>query len=1231
MDSSPHHTKPLRLALAAALFNGTLQAAPLTLSDSPLYLGNSVDPNVFFEVDDSGSMDWEVLTARHWHFCSYTSAGCGWEVDNGLWRSHTGSSYRYFEYLYPNGDNAYTTGCDSGRGALYSCDAALDTNTPYLNDWRVLSSAVNVLYFNPAINYAPWEGPCLSDGSACANVSFSAAPSDPREGTSGYLLRRDLSGFSFELWHDDHGFAGAAPTPGGASAAANGRVDLWDSHSRIRVNASDVTVTTTHYAPDVSGLNPSVTISTVSDGGTLPDGTLLNLTTMRQNIANWYSYHRKRAYVAKSAIAAVIQGRPDFRYGLSVINQPATLFQEVPGAAVTDHSAHNHTLLTRLFTFNWPAAGTPLRRGLENVGRYFDSYDSTPNLGRSNPIIHTCQKNFSILLTDGYWNGSAPLTAAIADNDGDGINDTLGDVAQYYYGKDLSPFANEVPADPFDDAAHQHLSTFTVAFGVAGNLIDSDNDGWPNQPLNASDNWGDPASCSDCPPKIDDLWHAAYNSRGTYISADTPNAVVESLQAALSNITNRISSATSVSLNSSQLQTDSLVFQARFDSGDWHGELLAYQLLADGSVATTALWNAAEAIPAAANRHVLSHNGSQGITFRWANLNAAQQAALNTHDNGTVDGLGSLRLDYLRGDGSQETRLGGPFRSRPVSVLGDIVHSSPVFVGAPALHYPDSWGTGAAENCSGCGYSAFRSANAARPPMVYVGANDGMLHGFAASSADHGGERLAYIPGMVLPKLGALSNPGYLHQYGVNGTPTAGDAFFTTDQAWHTVLLGGLNEGGRGIYALDITHPASFSEATAASTVLWEFSSDDDPDLGYSFSQPAIVRLHHGKWAAIFGNGYNNSGSGHAVLFVVDIENGQLLRKIDTGSGSTTTPNGLSSVAPVDTDGDFIVDTLYAGDLEGQLWKFDLSASQPNSWGIDNLGGGPSQPLFTAINASGQRQPITSRPEVGRGPGNRDLMVYFGTGRYLQSSDLNNTERQSFYGIIDRDAPVAGRTNLLQQSITYQGVQLGYELRTTSNHFLFAHHDGWYMDLIDPAAAEPGERVVSNPVLRNRRIIFTTLIPATGACSSGGSSWLMELDAWSGSRLQDPSPYDLSANPITDLNGDGTIDDTDVALWEAQHSGEEVAPFDLNGDGEFNQDDMLHTEDTNGDGVVDRHDAARAPSGKRSNEGIINTPGIIADGEQEIKYAAGSSGRIETTTENPGAGGYGRQSWRQLR
>ena len=1227
MKAARQNSHSLRFAVIAALFASGLQAAPLTLSDSPLYLGNRVDPNVFFELDDSGSMDWEILSARHWHYCAYTTAGCGWEITNGLWRSHTGSSYRYFEYLYPNSDNAYSNGCDSGREALYSCDASLATNTPYQNDWRVLSSSLNVLYFNPAISYAPWEGPCLADGTACADASFTAAPSDPRAGTTGYALSQDLTGFSFELWNDDRGFSGTSPTPGNANASANGQVDLWDSHSRITVNAANVTINTTSYAPDAVGLNPTVITSTINDGGTLPDGTALNLAALKQSIANWYSYHRKRAYVAKSAIAAVIQNRPDFRYGLSVINQPGTLFQEMPDAALSGHSSHNRSLLTNLFNFNWPAAGTPLRRGLENMGRYFDGNDNTPNLGRTDPIINACQKNFGILLTDGYWNGGAPLTGAIADNDGDGINDTLADVAQHYYAKDLSPFANEVPADPFDNAAHQHLSTFTVAFGVEGNLIDSDNDGWPNPPLTRSDNWGDPASCSDCPPKIDDLWHAAYNSRGTYISADTPNAVVESLQAALSNITQRISSATSVSLNSSQLQTDSLVFQARFDSGDWHGELLAYPLLSDGSVATTAIWNAAEAIPPAASRTLITHNGSQGVPFSWNSLSATQQTTLNTHDNGTVDGLGIQRLNYLRGDASQEARFGGPFRSRPQSVLGDIVHSSPVFVGSPAFYYPDSWGSGAAENCSGCGYSTFRSNNAARTPMVYVGANDGMLHGFAANSGGNGSEKLAYIPGMLLPKLSTLSNPNYTHQYAVNGTPTAGDAFFSSDNAWHTVLVGGLNEGGRGIYALDITSPDTFSTAK----VLWEFTAADDPDLGYTFSQPVIVRLQHGKWAAVFGNGYNNSGSGHAVLFVVDIETGVLLKKIDTGSGNLTTPNGLSSVAPVDTDGDYIVDTLYAGDLEGQLWKFDLSASQPNNWGVDNLGGGPVQPLFTAINASGQRQPITSRPEVGRGPGNRGLMVYFGTGRYLQSSDLANTERQSFYAIIDRDAPVTGRASLLQQSITYQGVQLGYELRETSNHFIFAHHDGWYMDLIDPAAAEPGERVVSTPILRNRRIIFTTLIPASGACSSGGSSWLMELDAWSGSRLQDPSPYDLNANPITDLNGDGTIDTADVAIWEQQHSGNEVAPFDLNGDGEFNQDDMLHTEDSNGDGVIDNSDEQSAPSGVRSNEGIINTPGIVANGETEIKYASGSSGRIETTTENPGPGGYGRQSWRQLR
>jgi len=299
-----------------------------------------------------------------------------------------------------------------------------------------------------------------------------------------------------------------------------------------------------------------------------------------------------------------------------------------------------------------------------------------------------------------------------------------------------------------------------------------------------------------------------------------------------------------------------------------------------------------------------------------------------------------------------------------------MVNSSPIYVGKPRARYPDNWGSGAPE--SSVSYSAFATSST-RVPMVYVGANDGMLHGF---NADTGKELIAYIPNEVYPRLSALTSPTYSHKFYVDGSPTVADAFF--DNQWRSVLVGGLNRGGQAIYALDITNPASMDETK----VLWEFSDNIDNDaagdagtefaLGYTYSKPAIVRLHNGKWAAIFGNGYNNtvndgsrSTTGHAVLYIVDLEDGSVIRKINTKAGTQTAPNGLATVTPVDVDGDFIIEYVYAGDLQGNMWKFDLTDTTPSSWGVAYGTAASPQPLFVAKDSLGNPQPITAKANVG--------------------------------------------------------------------------------------------------------------------------------------------------------------------------------------------------------------------------------------------------------------------------
>jgi PilC-like protein with beta-propeller domain len=715
------------------------------------------------------------------------------------------------------------------------------------------------------------------------------------------------------------------------------------------------------------------------------------------------------------------------------------------------------------------------------------------------------------------------------------------------------------------------------------------------------------------------LQDTADNAGGSAHAAEDGNALKTALTQAFQAAA-EVSSASAVALNSGSISGGSMLYQARFDSQDWSGQLLGFPIASDGSIPATASWDAGSLMPAAASRKIITFDGTDGKPFQWTSgISVAQQALLN--NDITV-------LNYLRGDQSLEVSNGGSFRDRS-STLGDIIHSAPTFVGPPAARYPDNWGSGAAENT--VAYSTFKSSNSTRTNLVYVGANDGIFHAFNAST---GVEQFAYIPNAIFDKLNGLSNSNYSHQYFVDGGTAIVDAYFSSDTAWHTVLVSGLGAGGQGLFALDVTEPDTGSggayetETAAATNVLWEFTDSDDIDLGYTYGQPSIVRLHNGQWAAVFGNGYNNtfdddidsgttndSLTGNAVLYIVDIQSGALIKKFDTGVGTTddptgaNRPNGLNTPSVVDVNGDSIADAIYAGDLFGNVWKIDISASGAGSWDFSYSSGSPSapQPIFTACAGntcnSSNSQPITTQIQVVSHPKFAGYLLYFGTGKYFEVGDNVATGQvtQSFYGIWDKaEASLTSfnRSNLLQQSITNEVSGLGFDLRvSTENAITWNSHLGWYIDLINIEGGNTnnyGERQVSNSVVRNGRIIFTTLLPSDDPCEFGGSGWLMELDLYSGARL----PF---------------------------------SPFDLNGDNAFTSEDYVHI-DINNDGIVDPGEVYIPASGKKSKVGIIATPSIAdsAGGDTEYKYTSGSSGQIEVTVENPGPSETGRQSWRQL-
>ncbi len=632
-----------------------------------------------------------------------------------------------------------------------------------------------------------------------------------------------------------------------------------------------------------------------------------------------------------------------------------------------------------------------------------------------------------------------------------------------------------------------------------------------------------------------------------YFPGTTPQAVTNDLAAIFAKIQINNVTTTSAAVNSTSLNTGTVVYQAKFDSsalpyGDWTGDLNVYPVSTQGQVSTqNSLWSAASILDStlagtgwqtrsvATWNPAVNNGAGGGVPFAWNDLTPTQQSDLETYwstlssqqqsqFSGNIINYGGAVLNYLLGD-TQDAEPSGPFRDRS-ALLGDIVYSNPLYVGAPQGTYTNP------------SYLTFEQDEANRTPVVYVGANDGMLHAFDAAPTGGGRELFAFVPNGVFTNLANLTLPTYneSHLFYVDGSPSAADVRFS-DGSWHTILAGGLNAGGESIYALDVTHPSALETPSGlAAHVLWEFSS---PYLGDTFSQPQIARIDLNgatTFVVIFGSGYNNS-DGNPYLFVVNAQTGQLIDRISPCSDvpkacSSSAPNGLSTPSVVsDIDnGTGVDDLVYAGDLQGNLWRIDLSSPNPSNW------------TASVLFQTQADQPITTSPVVTFGPPGTpagSLLVMFGTGQFLGTPDLTTTYTESFYGVLDTTAPGATPPNmsislnkLQQQTITdatytytnSQGQTVSFPVRTiTSNTINWQSQDGWYMDLPDS-----GERVVTNPRIEGGTVVFTTYTPAatssSDACPSGGYSYLMAINYSTGGAFPGPS---LS------LNGQDTLTSAD--------------------------------------------------------------------------------------------------------
>jgi type IV pilus assembly protein PilY1 len=1116
----------------------TAYAASTDISDIPLAVKNQVAANIMMTLDDSGSMQWEFLPE---------------------------DEMRFSAWLYPRPSNPY-------GGSTY------DNYVPNYNDNNVhnfygRSSYNNKMYYNPDVTYRPWANP---DGSLWANANPRAAlynPANPSTGSIDLVAQKTQSALWFSDWNT--GSLDLAFCDPGCGANHT----FWPMTYFTYRGSGSVTSRGSYELVQITSMTPPTMLYSYTVRNA--DGTTSTATRTRdeemQNFANWFQYYRSRISSARAGIGRAFSTLGDTpRVGFATINTPSRNIDNVtsPGTllkGVRPFTGSDRTsFFDTLYNLTIDANGTPLREAMDDVGQYFSRTDnrgpwsSTPGSSSGPTLQLSCRRNYHIMMTDGYWNDDPARTAAAranVDNTAgptysgtrngasasdsyspanpwrDNWSDTLADVAMYYWSRDLRPdLTNNVFTSAGNNAFWQHISVYGVALGVFGTIPQATIQSAYSSPY-PTINWPNPTSSN--PAKIDDLAHAALNSRGAFFSASNPDELATSLATALDNIASIEASGAAVGLTNSEIVAgDNTLFSTSYLPGlSWTGELGSYQIDITTGVADLANpnWKAQGLLDrrTPASRYIASYTGNsgsgQGIQFQPTSSSAtkklsnAQQTLLNSPNSPPGPSDGGSVVNYLRGDRSGEAS--GLYRTR-THLLGDIVGAQPVVVRPPRARYFDA------------GYADFKTAQASRRQIVLQGANDGMLHAFDAGTAPvgttagttgTGEERWAYVPALVLPTLNNLSRRvGYAHRYYVDATPVTGDVDFTNTSGapagspdWRTIVVGGLGKGGRGFYALDVTDTTSTSEADLTSKVLWEFPNSATPasvraNIGYSFGKPIITKTRANGWVVLVTSGYNNGtntgdsgGDGKGYLFVLNARTGELIKAISTGAGTVTTPSGLAHIAGYADFAslDNLVQYAYGGDLLGNVWRFDLTDASNTNWRV--------QKLATLVDGNGNFQPVSTPPELAKVKvdGVTRRFVYVGTGLLLGDSDIPGTsspnawssQTQTMYGLVDDlsypTAPNAViqplRASLQQQVLTDTGDGNGSRNATTRTVDLRTKK-GWYVDL-----PMTGERVNTAPSLGAGALVFTTNIPNADLCAMGGSSSTVKLDFKTGGYLPD--------------------------------------------------------------------------------------------------------------------------------
>lgn len=905
----------------------------------------------------------------------------------------------------------------------------------------------------------------------------------------------------------------------------------------------------------------SATVTTNCNPATYPTGR--DYAAEIQNFANWFQYYRTPMLALQAAIGKQVETLGGTRAGLANLqstssspypDQPTTPGANVFFGAVADMSVASNVsrLRNNLYAIqsNLSDWRQPVHERLSMIKDYFST------TGASAPIQYACQQNFHVLSTPGFLFESSRLddgsptgrftnpftgvTASIPTRNYDGTmgapyadsySDTLADWAGYIYDLNLRTdlTAGQVPLTfgMHETNSNPHLVQYVIApgaqptlqsngrmnNGVYEKLDPMTTDPWT---INPAISWPQPSIADQT--TVDDLWHATVNGRGKFVNNTNVNG---GLTVVLDDIFNRSGASAAVAVsNASVSPGDNFSYASSYNSGNWSGNLQSYSIdLTTGVPSTTENWTTSpQAFLDAAystDRVIATYDGASGQAFEWASLNNTQQVLLTSPGASPSDGATVLR--FLRGDRTNEGR---GYRTRG-HVLGDIINAEPVILREPQFAYTDA------------GYASYKAnygQTTPRKKVVFQPANDGMLHTFDAST---GAELWSYVPGLLFnsrlsayPNTSTLVNlslsSGFTHLYMVDGTPVVGDVDFnntsnTSGTAdWHAILAGGLNKGGFGYYALDVTVPdkataastTALTEAQLAAKVLWEFPKNTTPvtdkrNIGYSYGKPYIAKTAAAGWVVLVTSGYNNGantgdsgGDGNGHLFVLNAKTGALIKDIPTNTvvggvttpaGTGSSPSGLGQIVGYADNAyqNNTVKFVYGGDLLGNVWRFDLSGATVSSWRVDLLA--------QLVDSNGVSQPVTSAPALSLKNGKR--MVFVGTGQYFNDADVTTTQTQTMYGLIDSYDPatptVPATITPLRSQLNQKTLVASSGARTVSQSTTVANAQGWYVDL----SLSSGERVVTDPAIAVTSLVFTSIVPSkTDACNPGGSSWFYSLD-----------------------------------------------------------------------------------------------------------------------------------------